>query len=560
MNKKRWIAALCLTSLLFWLCVPGILFADASPVRLDKPANKHAGETVNISGATTLEEITVKVIRPDGTILYFDIMEAAAGTFSTSFRLPADAAPGTYTIVAGAGSEVASAALTVTEADAGSGTATPPPASWTKDPESGEITLHDSSIHLSRTTGRDGSAETSASVRAEALRQAIAAASRTSQEPLVRIPINGATSRLIIKLPADVLMEAAGSAPATVIMLEGNGASYRLPLSLTGWRNTLSELTETPADANLVIEMSPTSGTAAQRAADAAATANARLINPGYTFQVSVEASGSSFNVGGLGSAYTVRTFTMDGIVHAAAATIALFDESTGTFAFVPALFERRGNATHVTVKHSGNGIYTVLSAERTFRDIAEHWAGSDIELMAAKLIVNGHTANTFAPDAPITRAEFTALIVRGLGIPASYSEQSAESGGTSFSDVSNDAWYAGSIAAAIASGLIEGSGNGIFNPDAPLTREQLATLVVRALQASGSLASAQSQNNPGNSDWTDRNEISEWARDAVAILADAGIVHGFADGSFGPGKTTTRAQAAVMLKRMLVYCEFINP
>ena len=88
-------------------------------------------------------------------------------------------------------------------------------------------------------------------------------------------------------------------------------------------------------------------------------------------------------------------------------------------------------------MKRNGNSIYAVVSSTKTFDDITKHWAKLDIELLASKLIVNGSTAIHFSPDANITRIEFTALLVRALGL-------SPDPSAAIFKDTKVEDWFAG--------------------------------------------------------------------------------------------------------------------
>lgn len=215
------------------------------------------------------------------------------------------------------------------------------------------------------------------------------------------------------------------------------------------------------------------------------------------------------------------------------------------------------------------NSVYTVLkTGEVQFDDMERHWARADVAMMASKLIVQGMTTSTFAPDETITRAEFAALLVRSLGLSVSGSGR-ASSELPSFADVASDAWYASAIQAAAAAGLIEGLSEDRFAPDAPVTREQLAVLMARAIafaEQSAVLAAQSAAADPldANGDslqpFLDRHAISDWAADAVAEAVSAGIMTGVDGGSrIGPKEPATRAQAAVMLKRLLLHLQFVS-
>ena len=109
---------------------------------------------------------------------------------------------------------------------------------------------------------------------------------------------------------------------------------------------------------------------------------------------------------------------------------------------------------------------------------------------------------------------------------------------------------------------MIEGVSKTRFAPDAPITREQLAVMLDNALKlaASGAGTSAEAAVDSAELEkYADRSRISAWARQAAARMTKAGVIGGMPDGTFAPGEPATRAQAAAMLKRFLLYIGFMD-
>lgn len=183
-----------------------------------------------------------------------------------------------------------------------------------------------------------------------------------------------------------------------------------------------------------------------------------------------------------------------------------------------------------------------------TFSDISTHWAKSEIEFLAARQIVrgNGIESGTFSPDDRVTRAEFVAMLVRALGVDV------GETGNNAFSDVDSNAWYYDPIMKASSTGLVNGYGNGRFAPDASITREEIASLSVRALKYMKMQLDTADSN--VLSVFTDKSSISGWAAGNAAIAVKAGIIKGMPGSLLAPGSMTTRAESAVILKRLLDY------
>jgi hypothetical protein len=187
-----------------------------------------------------------------------------------------------------------------------------------------------------------------------------------------------------------------------------------------------------------------------------------------------------------------------------------------------------------------------VLGTPAAFKDTAGHWARYDIEVMAALGVAHGTGEGQFSPDATVTRAQFASFITSSLGIAQ------VKPAVSSFRDVSPSAWYYGAVEAAYAGGLVSGA-NGMFNPDANITREEIAVMIVRGLAKEGITGSAGAP----LAAFSDQGDISSWAVDSVQTAAAEGIISG-KDGRFAPAESATRAEAVSMLKRMLVRLEKI--
>lgn len=183
---------------------------------------------------------------------------------------------------------------------------------------------------------------------------------------------------------------------------------------------------------------------------------------------------------------------------------------------------------------------YTVMEFKSKFTDIDRHWAKQNIILMAARDIAKGIEDTKFYPDQSITRAQFAALLTRMLKLESTASENI-------FQDVPDNAWFKNDIAAAYKAGIITGKDKNHFFPDQKITREEMATIIARAYNyATGKTLSGDGL------PFTDSMNISPWAKDAVKGVYKLEIVEGMAGNLFAPKQTATRAQAIVMLKRLM--------
>ena len=196
------------------------------------------------------------------------------------------------------------------------------------------------------------------------------------------------------------------------------------------------------------------------------------------------------------------------------------------------------GTGNNVTLPSGSSGQDNAndgASVKKGFKDISGHWAEQVILKMVEEGIVFGRSDDEFAPEDKITRAEFATLICRMLKL---------ERGTYKFSDVADDSWYSESIAAVAAAGYMKGD-NSFFRPEENITREEMAVAIAAITSAHGIEGSGAAAS------FTDFDTVSDWAKNAVSIMADIGIINGMDDNSFVPRGEATRAQTVMMLSRL---------
>lgn len=166
--------------------------------------------------------------------------------------------------------------------------------------------------------------------------------------------------------------------------------------------------------------------------------------------------------------------------------------------------------------------------------DIIGHWAEASIKEMVQKGVISGYPDGTFQPDRNITRAEFVKILIKAFDLQPQ--------AGKVFIDTQNH-WAKDYIMTANGRGIVQGISESYFEPDTPITREQMAIMIVSAADLSGS------QNNLM---FTDKNQISAWALNKVAIAAELKILLGYPDNTFRPQGKTTRAEAVTAILKAL--------
>lgn len=410
------------------------------------------------------------------------------------------------------------------------------------------------------TGGSGGSAGTGAAAADGDAR--LSAAAAAGQREITVAAGAGGTARF----SAAALRSASAAVPGAVLVVTSGGASYRFPLQRAESVLEAAGL----ADGTLEFALAPLSGAALEKLLAGAGKQDLAVkgVPAGFTLSVLGGSGAAAVPVSGFGAAYAERTLTVEEAVSADRAAALLYDAQTGTFRYVPALFETAGGVTKVTVKSSAaGGVIAVALHPVSFSDLSGHWAKTEIELLAGKLILNGRGAGSFAPQQTVSRAEFAAMLVRSLGLlPEAAADAAA------FSDVPAGAWFAADASAAADLGLVQGYADGTFRPDAPVTREQLAVMAARALKlvqsasalpdatpaaGGGTPATAAAPSATGS--FTDAAGIASWAQEAVNTLTAGGIMQGRPSGSFAPQAVTSRAEAAVILARLLRAGKLLN-
>ncbi len=182
---------------------------------------------------------------------------------------------------------------------------------------------------------------------------------------------------------------------------------------------------------------------------------------------------------------------------------------------------------TSIPEQNNENEIFTDLNGF--------NWAKESIYKLAEDGVLNGIGNNRFAPEAPVTREQFTRAVVLAFGFTGN--------GDVSFNDVDKNEWYYDTICTAYTNGIIQGIDDTHFGIGEKLTREQMAVILCRAAEKSGISFELERALT-----FTDTDKINGYASEAVNKLCNRGIINGFEDGSFRPREICTRAQMAKVI------------
>lgn len=191
----------------------------------------------------------------------------------------------------------------------------------------------------------------------------------------------------------------------------------------------------------------------------------------------------------------------------------------------------------------------TVASSVNGFDDLSGYeWAEKSIEKLNSLGVIKGIAEGKFAPGNNVTRAEFCAMMCRLFG-------QNELKEQTMFADVADDAWYCGYVNAMYSVGAVQGVGDGRFSPDAPITRQDAAVIIHRAIEKFSEQKLASSE----NIQFADNDMIADYASAAVLILRGNGIVSGKDENRFEPALNMNRAEAAQLMMNTYEFMEGVR-
>lgn len=168
-------------------------------------------------------------------------------------------------------------------------------------------------------------------------------------------------------------------------------------------------------------------------------------------------------------------------------------------------------------------------------------WYAEYVEYAAVNGLMSGIGDRRFAPDDVLTRAMFVTV----LGQLAQIDE--ADYPAVSFSDVVPGSWYAPYVEWAAQQDIVSGIGDGRFDPEAPITREQMASIIARYVQSTGKTLPTIA----APVVLQDMDAVSGWALDGVELMRMTGIISGDDRGYFNPLGLATRAQAATVFTEL---------
>ncbi len=521
--KKRLIG-----SLLIIVLLTGLLFNNAyatDTVTLNGIPDKKPGDSITVSGSTSLDKVSLVVICPNTTRLYFNVVNG--GDFSDTFTLPGDAETGIYTVQAGEGTVMASRTFRVSSASSGGGS-------------SGNGQTADNGIKI--IVPADGSMVTVAlppPVLDETKRKAISAvdagtiskafeASGADSEGIktigIDIPVVPGAESYTLRLPAAVL-----NSPGTNERIEVHTGLVSVVLPA----NILSNGTEASKTVELHVENVDKSLLSAE---------NKSEIGDRPAVDISLRIDGKPVQWNSKGIVATVlipyRASTME-MENPEFIVVWYIDEDGKRVIMPDSQYIEHKKAVSFTAAHFSK--YAVAFIMKKFEDIPSgSWKEKPAVTLASYGIIDGTSDTLFSPDKGITRGEYLGWLVKTTGLTAGVN--------ANFEDVDREYAYYNEIGIARALKITAGVGNNKYNPDTGISRQDMMVLTARALKAAGNVLP--SMGSGDLEEFSDSGKVAQYALEDVRTMVKAGYIKG-SGGRINPAGFTTRAEAAQVLYKI---------
>lgn len=540
--KKRLISSLLFIVFITVMLCNSVYAADS--VTLNDIPDKKPGESVVISGSASLDEVSVLIICPDSTKLYFNVLDG--GLFTDTITLPADAAAGTYTVKAGAGSVMASKTFRVV-----SGTDTPTP------PDGGNNGGNSGGNSGGGQSSGSGTNNTASSDGSTTIIQTV-----PGQPVNVKLPapvVDTVTKQASSIISSDILNKAfdafkgegiktiavdiplvqgvkayALSIPAAIFTASGEERKIEVKTEF-GTVSLPSNMLQADYKAAKTVELVIENVDKSQLSKE-----NRNVIGDKPAVDISLRVDGNIIKWSNPDKPVTVS------IPYTATAfeaknpqfIIAWYIDDTGNRIVVPnSRYSADKKVVSFTVTHFSK--YAVAFIMKSFEDVkSEKWYAPAVVTVASYGFAQGTSDTVFSPDKAVTRGEYLGWLIRTLGLTSEVK--------SNFSDVPEAYKYSAEIGTAKALKITAGTGENKFSPNANISRQDLMVLTVKAIQAAkGELPS---KTPVDLKKFSDAGKIAKYAVNDVSAMIASGYVGGSTNNRLNPQMLTTRAEAAQIL------------
>jgi hypothetical protein len=372
-----------------------------------------------------------------------------------------------------------------------------------------------------------------------------------TSKPSVTLEVTPKDGVAYVSIPASILANLQDKSAAFFIEIKAPYGSYKVPVNLAsiipGLKELLSKNNLKAEDISFKITLTDKSGNKDILVAFDNGLPNGKVLGAIVDFSIEIvnAKTGQSIGTADNFSKALTRVIPMPKEVTELPEQWGAFryNEATKKFEFVAATTRQIEGVWYVMISSYSNSVYTVAQNEVSFADVQQHWSLPVVELAAAKGLVEGVGGGMYDPNKAVTRAEFTAMLVRALG-------RATSAGNTEpYDDVKQGVWYFAEVAAAKELGLLDFVNGNSFKPDKPLTREEMASILAAVITLEKLPTTMEFESLNG---YKDMGSAEAVYLEDIRLMVKLEIMTGTNGDMFSPKGETTRAQAAVVFIRTL--------
>ncbi|MEO3944161.1 S-layer homology domain-containing protein [Gorillibacterium sp. CAU 1737] len=392
------------------------------------------------------------------------------------------------------------------------------------------------------TTDPDGRTTTTVTVDSGRL-ESILASEKSGAVVVIPVAGNADTAAGVLTGQMVKIMEN----QAATLVVRTDSSTYTLPASeinITAVSQQLGTNVDLK-DITVVVRIADPSNQMASAVEKAAKNGGFSLMLPSVDYTVTGSYGGRTVSISSF-NAYVERRIAIPEGIDPAKITTGVVVEPNGTVYHVPTQVTVMDSKYYAVINSLTNSTYSVIWNPIEFTDMNNHWAKASVNNMGSRKVVTGVGNGEYDPDRNMTRAEFAAVMVRGLGL-------APDKGSSSFRDVASTEWYCGYIKTAAAYGIIKGYSDTKFGPNDTITREQAMTMIARAMKITGLTSGlANGEGSKLLEAYNDSANVSAFAYESITECIKTGVVSGRGSHTLAPKAYVTRAEVAAMVERLL--------
>jgi hypothetical protein len=332
-----------------------------------------------------------------------------------------------------------------------------------------------------------------------------------------------------------------------IVEIETEKATYTLPANQINIDKIANELGEDIdlEDIDVIVKIGETSKEMVKIVEETGKKDKFNVVIPPVDFEVTCSYKNKKINVSKF-NAYVERLIALPKDIDPSKITTGIIMYPDGTTCHVPTHVIKVDGKYYAKINSLSNSTYTVVWNPKEYTDIENHWSKDTCNEMGARMIVEEESETIFNPDQEITRLFFVETVVKALGL--------GDKGvNANFDDMDETDDGFGFVATSVEYELIKGYPDNTFRPNANITREEVATLMLGAMKLVGMKVDYTEEELQNELDkFVDKEDIYNYAKKPIAICAKNGLIVGNDKSQFLPKDNITKAELAIMIKKML--------